>query len=159
MSAGQLWPVEIGQQIRPVDARVGDVILSGPRTSGFAEWNRYAAVNDEFVPIHMDDEAGRRAGYPSAIGMGRLQWSYVHVFLREWLAEAGRIREVSLQFRGPALKDAAFEVRATVTGAREESATERTLTLDVEVRDGSEALLAPGSAVVTVATNEERRDS
>src|SRR5881398_3196658 len=26
------------------------------RTTGFHNWNRYAAVNDEFVPIHMDDE-------------------------------------------------------------------------------------------------------
>ncbi|WP_051214976.1 MaoC/PaaZ C-terminal domain-containing protein [Granulicoccus phenolivorans] len=110
------WPV-LGAQVRPGAAQVGDTISSGRRASGPAEWNRYAAVNDEFVPIHMDDAAGRAAGYPGAIGMGRLQWSYVHVFLREWLAGAGRIRELSLQYRRPALKDAEFEVVATVTRA------------------------------------------
>ena len=36
------------------------------RRTDFANWNRYAAVNEEFVAIHMDDEAGRAAGLPSA---------------------------------------------------------------------------------------------
>ncbi len=51
--------VEIGQEI-PVFVHETD----------FMNWNRYAAVNDEFVYIHMDDEAGKAAGQGAAFGIG-----------------------------------------------------------------------------------------
>ena len=40
------------------DVAIGDQLTEWTRTTGFMEWNRYAAVNDEFVPFHMEDEAG-----------------------------------------------------------------------------------------------------
>ena len=43
------------------DLNVGDAMPTWSRQTSFMEWNRYAAVNDEFVPFHMDDEAGRAA--------------------------------------------------------------------------------------------------
>ena len=57
---------------------VGTELPPFVRTTGFHNWNRYAAVNDEFVPIHMDDEAGRAQGFAGAFGMGNLMWSYLH---------------------------------------------------------------------------------
>src|ERR1700761_921506 len=80
------------------------------RTTDLANWNRYAAVNDEFVPIHMDDEAGRAAGYPTAFGMGNLQWSYLHNLLRAWIGDDGRILTLKCQFRAANTKG------MTVTG-------------------------------------------
>src|ERR1700757_957219 len=85
-------------------AAVGDTLPTFERTTGFHNWNRYAAVNDEFVPIHMDDEAGRNAGYPTAFGMGTLQWAYLHNLLRTWIGEDGDILELTCQFRGPNIK-------------------------------------------------------
>ena len=41
------------------DVEEGFEIPTFERTTDFMHWNRYAAVNDEFVYIHMDDEAGR----------------------------------------------------------------------------------------------------
>jgi acyl dehydratase len=117
--------------------------------TGFAEWNRFAAVNDEFVPIHMDDEEGRRAGYPAAIAMGRLQWSYVHRMLREHLAEGARIVEVSLQFRGPTVRGVPFTVNATVTDVRAEGG-EELVDLTVNISDVDGAVLALGTASVAV---------
>ena len=39
-------------------------------------WNRYAAVNDKFVYIHMDDEAGGSAlNEQGAFGMGNLRYA------------------------------------------------------------------------------------
>lgn len=128
---------------------VGDLLAAGPRRTGFAEWNRFAAVNDEFVPLHMDDEEGRRAGYPSAIAMGRLQWSYVHRMLRDHLPEGGRIVAVSLQFRGPTLRGAPFDVKARVTAVRRVDA-EQHVDLDVWIEDASGKVLAPGSATVAM---------
>ncbi len=126
---------------------VGDEIAAGPRRTGFAEWNRFAAVNDEFVPIHMDDDAGRAAGYPGAIIMGRLQWSYVHRLLREHLPPGGRIVSVALQFRGPTLRDASFDVRARVVAVRDQDG-ERLTELEVRVEDGAGNVLAPGTATI-----------
>ncbi|WP_067673043.1 MaoC family dehydratase [Nocardia miyunensis] len=131
------------------EARVGMVIESPHRTSGLAEWNRFAAVNDEFVPIHMDDDAARQAGYSGAIGMGRLQWSYVHNMLREWLDGTGRIVTVRLRFRAPALKDAGFVCRGVVLAVRDTD-SERLLDLDIAVVDDEGTVLAPGTATVAI---------
>src|SRR3954464_10210602 len=43
------------------DVPSGGQLPPWSRKSAFMNWNRYAAVNDEFVYIHMDDEAGRAA--------------------------------------------------------------------------------------------------
>ena len=70
---------------------VGTELPPFVRTTGFHNWNRYAAVNDEFVPIHMDDEAGRAQGFAGAFGMGNLMWSYLHNLVRDWMGDDGRI--------------------------------------------------------------------
>ena len=84
----------------PREIAVGDELPTFQRTTGFHHWNRYAAVNDEFVPIHMDDEAGRAAGYESAFGMGNLQWAYLHDLLRQWMGDSGRILQHGLPVPG-----------------------------------------------------------
>ena len=76
---------------------IGQEIPTFEREAGFHTWNRYAAVNEEFVPIHMDDDAGRAAGNPGAFGMGNLQVAYLHTLLRQWIGEDGRIVSVSCQ--------------------------------------------------------------
>ena len=70
--------------VRFEDVQVGDALPDWSRTTGFMEWNRYAAVNDEFVPFHMEDSAGRRAGNEQgAFGMGNLRYAYIVNALRE----------------------------------------------------------------------------
>lgn len=128
--------------------KIGDRISAGPRRTGYPEWNRFAAVNDEFVPIHMDDEEGRRAGYPGSIAMGRLLWSYAHRMLRDW-QPGGRVATLSLQFRGPVLRDAPFDVRATVSGVREQEG-ERLIDVELSIEDEAGTVLAPGTATVAV---------
>jgi acyl dehydratase len=120
------------------------------REAGFATWNRYAAVNDEFVPIHMDDEAGRAAGMESAFGMGNLQWAYLHNIVRQWAGDSGHILELSCQFRKPNLKG-----KVTATGVVKD-VTEvdggTKVTLVIWTEDGSGDKLAPGTAVVFLPT-------
>ena len=76
---------------RAAESLVDHEIPPFERIVGLHNWNRYAAVNDEFVDIHMDDDAGRDAGYPGAFGMGNLQWSYLHNLIRAWVGDDGRI--------------------------------------------------------------------
>lgn len=126
---------------------IGSSIGTWVRDTGVANWNRYAAVNDEFVPIHMDDEAGREAGMPGAFGMGNLQISYLHGLVREWMGPHGQLRNVSLQFRKPNTRGtvtASGRVTA-ITAGEEGTAVE----LEIWTKDEAGNVLAPGTAIVT----------
>jgi len=130
--------------------KVGDSVGSFERATGFDNWNRYAAVNDEFVPIHMDDDAGREAGYPTAFGMGTLQWAYLHNLLRDWVGENGRIISLSCQFRAPNIKGQTVTAHGTITALNEIDG-ETVVELDVWTEDQDGSPLAPGHAVVALA--------
>lgn len=134
-----------------IDAQVGYELPPFARRPGFDHWNRFAAVNEEFVPIHMDDAAAREAGYPRAIGMGRLLWSYLHCMLRDWLDDDGRIVSVAAQFRGPQLRGDQAIARGRVTAVRDLSG-ERIVDLEVWIESGDGTVLAPGTATVAIRT-------
>ena len=131
----------------PREIKVGDELPTFVRQTGFHNWNRYAAVNDEFVPIHMDDEAGRNAGYPTAFGMGNLQSAYLHNLLRDWLGDDGEILELSCQFRGPNIKGQTVTSHGVVTAVAEDG-DRRIVELDVWTEEQNGTKLAPGTAKV-----------
>ena len=128
---------------------VGTEIPPFVRQPGFHHWNRYAAVNDEFVPIHMDDEAGRAAGYPSAFGQGNLQWSYLHNVLRQWMGDEGRIIRLGCQFRAANTKGMIVTAHGKVTAIREEDG-ETIVDLDIWTDNDSGKTMAPGTATVAL---------
>ncbi len=119
------------------------------RTAGFHNWNRYAAVNGEFVDIHMDDTAGQAAGYPGAIGMGNLTIAWFHALLESWLGPGGRLVAFSGQFRSPALKGDTVTCSATVTEVVESDEGLRVSLALAAVNQRDEQLM-PGTAVVVV---------
>jgi acyl dehydratase len=133
----------------PKDIKVGDELPTFERTTGFHNWNRYAAVNDEFVPIHMDDDAGRAAGYPSAFGMGNLQWAYLHNLLRQWIGDEGDILSLNCQFRSANVKGQTVTAHGTVTAVRDDG-NRRIVDLDVWTEEQNGTKLAPGRATVAV---------
>ena|ERR1700722_6038709 len=136
-------------QSSPDSIHLGLEIPDFVRVPGLHHFNRYAAVNYEFVPIHMDDVAGREAGYDRAFGMGNLQWAYIHNMLRAWIGPAGRIVKVGCQFRAPALRDRMVRARGTVT-AVERVGTEVIVDLEIHTEDDDGNVLAPGTARVAL---------
>jgi len=122
------------------------------RTTDFHNWNRFAAVNDEFVPIHMDDAAGQAQGFPGAFGMGNLMWSYLHNLVRDWAGDDGRIVSMSCSFRSPNLRGMTVEARGTVTAVRDEDG-ERIVDLELTVvdHDNADTVLVPATATVALA--------
>jgi acyl dehydratase len=126
---------------------VGDSVLPFRRHTGFESWNRYAAVNDEFVSIHMDHEAGRAAGYPGAIGMGNLHSAYLHNMLRDWGEPDARIRSLRCRFRAPNLNGVTVAASGRVTAIRILRA-QRVIDLNVWVEDEHGHMLTTGSATV-----------
>ena len=123
--------------------KVGDEVPTFTRETGFANWNRYAAVNDEFVPIHMDDAAGEAAGNGGAFGMGNLQWAYLHNMLRSWIGENGEILSIEVQFRSPNVKGQTVTAKGVVTAVDGD-----VISLDVWTEQQEGTKLAPGSAKV-----------
>ena len=132
-----------------MDVRVGDELPVFVRQPGFHHWNRYAAVNDEFVDFHMDDEAGRAVGFATAFGMGNLQWSYLHSLLRSWIGDSGRILRVDCQFRSPNLRNQVVTAHGKITAIRTEGA-ETVVDLEVWTENDSGQVMAPGSATVAL---------
>jgi acyl dehydratase len=100
------------------------------RRSEPGAWNRFAAVNDEFVAIHMDDDAGRQAGFPSAFGMGNLQLAYLHAAVRQWMRDGDQLTAVTCRYRRPSLKNTQVVARGLVTGV---TTAERETTIELEI--------------------------
>jgi acyl dehydratase len=131
--------------------QVGDEIEKFVRSTSFANWNRYAAVNDEFVPIHMDDEAGRAAQQPGAFGMGNLQVAYLHNLLRQWIGPDGEIQALACQFRAINTKDMVVTAGGRVVGVDSDPDSGRVLVeLEVWTEDEDGRSLAPGTARVAL---------
>ena len=131
---------------------VGAALTPFVRTTGFHNWNRFAAVNDEFVPIHMDDEAGRAQGFAGAFGMGNLLWSYLHDLVRGWMGDDGRIVSMSCSFRAPNNRGMTIEARGTVTAVRDEGGeTLVDLELSVVDHDAPDTVLVPATATVALS--------
>ena len=102
--------------VKFAELAVGDAMPEWSRQTSFMEWNRYAAVNDEFVPFHMDDVAGRAAkNEQGAFGMGNLRYAYLVNALREWIGDEAEIREVGCQYRAINQKDDILTVRGTIS--------------------------------------------
>ncbi len=132
------------------DINVGDKIPAWTRQTDFMHWNRYAAVNDEFVYIHMDDEAGRAAlNEQGAFGMGNLRYTYVLNALRDWVGDEVQIREVGLQFRAINQKNDVLTVVGEVTEKKVEDGENRVyLTINVDNQEGKGT--CPGHAILTM---------
>ena len=125
----------------------GDEIPSVERTTLFAHWNRFAAVNDEFIDVHMEREAAVAAGQPDVFGMGNLRIAYAHNALHRWLAGAGDIAEFGCQFRALNMKGDVLRTRAVVKGTETRDGNPlATLELDVTNQRGESTM--PGTATV-----------
>jgi acyl dehydratase len=120
------------------------------RASDFAAWNRYAAVNDEFIPIHMDDEAGRAAGFQSAFGMGNLQVAYLHAVLREWMQDEGRVMSLTCQMRAPNLRGTLTTATGKIIKVSDEG-DDTVVEIEVATRTEDGTILSQGVAKVAFA--------
>jgi acyl dehydratase len=132
------------------DVQVGDELPAWSRKTDFMHWNRYAAVNDEFVPFHMDDEAGRAAkNEAGAFGMGNLRYAYLANALRDWIGDEAVVREIGCQYRAINQKHDVL----TVTGKVVEKGVvdgENQVRLEVNVVNQKGEATCPGHAVVVL---------
>lgn len=132
------------------DVKVGDEVPAWSRQTDFMNWNRYAAVNDEFVYIHMDDEAGRKAlNEQGAFGMGNLRYTYMLNALRDWIGDEAQIRECGVQFRAINQKNDILTVTGKVTNKKVEDGENRVY-LEMNVVNQKGEPTCPGHAVLVL---------
>jgi acyl dehydratase len=137
-------------KVRFDDVKVGDELPPWSRQTDFMHWNRYAAVNDEFVPFHMDDEAGRRAGnQQGAFGMGNLRYAYLANALRDWIGDEAEIREIGCQYRAINQKNDVLTVVGQVV-EKETVEGENRVKLTINVMNLAGEATCPGHAVVVL---------
>jgi acyl dehydratase len=130
--------VEVGHEVPPVE-----------RETDFMNWNRYAAVNEEFVYLHMDDAVAEAAGQGEAFGMGNLRWAYVMNALQDWIGDEAEVRDLSMQFRAINKKHEVLTTQAVVTEKKVEEGENRVY-LDVNVVNQDGVQGAPGKAIVVL---------
>ena len=131
--------------VRSAGTSVGAVVPPFVRTTGLQNWNRYAAVNDEFIDIHMDDESARAVGMPGVFGMGNLRIAYLHNMLRDWVGDGGDIAEFRCEFRGTNLKGDTLTGHGAVTDV-----AGRLVSLDLGVTNQDGVETTPATATVVV---------
>ena len=132
------------------DVKVGDEIPSFVKQTDFMHWNRYAAINDEFVYIHMDDEAGKNGGNAQgAFGMGNLRWAYLQNMLRDWMGDEAEVREMSVQYRAINQKHDVLTCTGKITERKVEG-KDNLVRLDLNVIDQNGKGTTPGYAVVAL---------
>lgn len=129
------------------DLVAGTELEPWTRTTGLETWNRFAAVNDEFVSIHMDDEAGRAAGMPGAFGPGNMLVAYLHAFVRRWMGPSGTLRDLSAEFRRPNTKGE-IVLGGRIASVEQDSDVATIVTLELWVKGHDGTLLTPGAAVI-----------
>lgn len=131
--------------------KLGDNLPEFVRKSDFDIWNRYAGVNDEFIPIHMNDDAGRAAGFPAAIGMGNLTWSYFHNLVRSWIGPNGKIERITAQYQHLNLRESTITVRAKIIEISDIAEGSR-VTIDLWADDDAGRKLVNGQPTVFLKT-------
>ncbi len=129
------------------DIEVGRDIPPWSRETDFMNWNRYAAVNDEFVYIHLDDEAGRAAlNEQGAFGMS---YTYLLNMLRDWAGDEAEIREVGCQYRGINQKHDTLTCTGKVADKTVEDG-EHLVRLEIDIVNQDGDSTCPGHAVVVL---------
>lgn len=129
------------------DVKEGDTIPPFVRQTDIMHWNRYAAVNDEFVYIHMDADYAKATGQPDVFGMGNLRLAYLHNLLRSWIGETGDITRLGCQYRALNFRGDTLTAGARITRKYQENGV-YLVDLEVWVDNQHGENTCPGSATV-----------
>ncbi len=135
------------------DMEEGQEIPPFVRKTDIMHWNRYAAVNDEFVYIHMDADYAKSIGQPDVFGMGNLRLAYLHNLLREWIGEAGDIKRVGCQYRALNFREDVLTAHGRITRKYIEG-EDHLIDLDIWVENQKRENTCPGSATVCLPNRQ-----
>lgn len=129
------------------DVSEGQEIPNFFRKTDLMNWNRWASVNDEYVPMHMDDDAAKENGQPGAFGQGPLRFSYLHSLLRQFAGDDGNVVLVRAQMRGINFKNDELTCTGKVTGKRVKDGR-HLVDLDIAITNQRGEAVTPGQGTI-----------
>ena len=129
------------------DVFVGDSLPLFQRYTDLMNYNRFAAVNDEYVYHHMDVDIANTRGQKDVDGMGLLQFSYLHNLLRQWIGEAGDITRARVQYRANNGRGDIISCRGRVVRKYQQGDL-NLVDVDLWTENQRAETLSPGSATV-----------
>ena len=113
----------------------------------------FAGASGDHVPLHIDLDAARAAGYPDVFAHGMLSMAYLGRLLTGWVPQ-DRIRSFSGRFTAITPLGAAPTCSGTVVAVDGGVAT---IELTVTLPDGTTILT--GEATVSLATHQNQDDT
>ncbi|MCY4476223.1 MAG: MaoC/PaaZ C-terminal domain-containing protein [Chloroflexi bacterium] len=137
MSKIHFEDVEIGDEIDPVRQNVT------PR-----QLVQYAAVSQDFTPIHYNTAYAQGAGHDDIIIHGALKTALLSQMLADWAGDIGALKMLETSYRGI---DLAGEISCTgsVTDKRVEDGI-GLVDIDVQFRNSEGSITTPGKATVAL---------
>jgi hypothetical protein len=128
---------------------IGDKSPIWKRKTSFMEWNRFAAANDEFYLVHMDDQVAIKAeNSEGAFGMGHMRFSYLHNAIRDWLGDEIEVKELLCRYTAINQKDDELSAELIVTEKFVNTDNENMLKLSVDVYRKDRISTTPGTALI-----------
>ncbi len=131
------------------DVAIGDELAPRSRVVTRDDVRRYADVSGDHNPLHLDDEAARRAGFHGVIAHGMFTMGHAVSCLVAWTGDPSSVLRLRAAFRAP------VEMGDTIVAGgrvRALDPDERTATVELWVsveRDGvTEYPLKRGDALV-----------
>ena len=141
MSKIHFEDVEIGDEIDPVRQNVT------PR-----QLVQYAAVSQDFTPIHYNTAYAQGAGHDDIIIHGALKTALLSQMLADWAGDIGALKKLETSYRGI---DLAGEISCTgsVTNKRVEDGI-GLVDVDVQFRNSEGSVTTPGKATVALPKHD-----
>ncbi|HJN86880.1 MAG: MaoC family dehydratase N-terminal domain-containing protein [Dehalococcoidia bacterium] len=119
------------------------------RYTDLMNYNRYAAVNDEYVYHHQDPDIANSRGQKDVDGMGLLQFAYLHNMLRQWIGESGDILKFGVQYRANNGRGDIVTCQGKVVRMYQEDG-QNLADVDMWTENQSGETLSPGTATVSL---------
>lgn len=109
----------------------------------------YAEASGDDNPVHLDDDAARRAGLPGVIAHGMLTMALLARALTAWAGDPDRVRMFGVRFSGVVSPGDRLTAQGRVVGV---DAAARTAELELWVDNHrGEKVISKGRAIVELA--------
>jgi acyl dehydratase len=87
-------------------------LLKQPNTTQLVMW---AGASGDYNPIHYDKDYALKQGLPGVIVHGQLAGCFLGQMLTDWMGDEGRLKKLSLSYKGMNFPGEAITCRGTVT--------------------------------------------
>ncbi|TET25349.1 MAG: acyl dehydratase [Dehalococcoidia bacterium] len=137
---GQLYyqDIAVGDEITP--------LVKQPTSRQLVMW---AGASGDFNPIHYDKDLALSRGLPGVIVPGQLAGCFLGQLITDWIGDGGRLKKLSLSYKGMNLPGKTLTCRGRVTKKYLED-SEHYLVCSLWVEGAAGEKTITGTAVVTL---------